>query len=208
MPKNCFDKDTSKLIVEPEYSLETILQGRKNYKSYSFFFDSFFPLMEKKSKFKYKMIRAARDEDLVSISSEAFCLLVLENHWERWLEIYEKCGGRIGIRGGTKLKGMYFKSKPKYTRGGLNNGGGRDIGIGKGWSYEGIYRFNILFQFIRNDRLQNPHFITKWISEKRKTFDNITRKINKPEYPEIFVQWTLSEKESDGATDETNQTND
>ena len=35
------------------------------------------------------MLTATNDEDLISISSEAFELLVLENHWDRWMEVYE-----------------------------------------------------------------------------------------------------------------------
>ena len=35
------------------------------------------------------MITAQSDEDIISISSEAFGLLVLENHWDGWIEVYE-----------------------------------------------------------------------------------------------------------------------
>ena len=37
---------------------------------------------------------ATKDKDF-SVSSEAFGLFVLENHWERWLDIYIKCEGKI-----------------------------------------------------------------------------------------------------------------
>ena len=151
------------------------------------------------------MIMAQSDKDLISISSEAFGLLVLENHWDRWMEVYEKCGGRISIRGSTKHKRVYFKTQPKYTRGGLNNGMNREIGIGKGWSYQGIYRFNVLFQFVRNDRIKNKGFITKWLVEKRELMASTTRRQNKHVSPEVFAQWTLSEKEYEGANDETNR---
>ena len=38
---------------------------------------------------------ATKNKELFSISSEAFGLLVLENHWDRWLDIYTKCEGKI-----------------------------------------------------------------------------------------------------------------
>ena len=72
------------------------------------------------------------DDDLVTISSEAFGLLTLENHWDRWLDVYGKCGGRIGPKGNTKLKDVDSEVQPKYTRGGLKNGRDRTVGVGKG----------------------------------------------------------------------------
>ena len=55
-----------------------------------------------------------------------------------------KSRGRIGIRGGFKMKNV-------CSKGGLRNGKNREIGIGKGWSMEGIYRFNKLFHFVKRD---------------------------------------------------------
>ena len=45
-------------------------------------------LLEKK-KIQSKLKIATKDEELLSISSMAFELLVLENHWDRWLDIYQ-----------------------------------------------------------------------------------------------------------------------
>ena len=107
------------------------------------------------------------DEDLLSISSEAFGLLLLENHWDRWLDIYQKCGGKIGYSNGKKTKEVVSRIQPRYTRGGLKNGKNETIGIGKGWSIEGIYRFNVLFHFVMKDRDQNPNFISTWLKQNR-----------------------------------------
>ena len=59
---------------------------------------------------------ATKDEELFSINSEAFGLIVLENHWDRWLDIYTKCGGKIKD---IKKKEKLTNIQPKYTRGGL-----------------------------------------------------------------------------------------
>ena len=59
---------------------------------------------------------ATKDKELFSISSEAFGLIILENHWNRWLDIYTKCGGKIKD---TNNKEKLTSIQPKYTRGGL-----------------------------------------------------------------------------------------
>ena len=144
IPSESFDDTDS---IETDFSLDSILEGRKNVESYSFFFDRFIPILEKKKIFLNRMKKAETDADLSSISSEAFGLLLLENHWDRWLDIYKKCGGGIGLRGSKKPKGIISTVQPKYTRGGLKNGKYREIGVGKGWSMEGIFHFNKLVQF-------------------------------------------------------------
>ena len=48
LPDDCFDESGKRLKVQPEFSLKSIQEGRKNYKAYSFFFDKFVPLLEKK----------------------------------------------------------------------------------------------------------------------------------------------------------------
>ena len=62
-----------------------------------------------------KIINATRDEDHLSISSEAFGLLLLENYWSKWLDLYEKFGGRIGDIGRSKLMELVSTIEPKYT---------------------------------------------------------------------------------------------
>ena len=116
LPDKCFDDKQTKLIAPLQFTLESILKGRSNSNSYSFFFDIFVPVLEKKSTFNEKFMTATKDEELLSISSEAFGLLILENHWDRWLDIYIKCKGKIkDIKKKEKLTSM----QPKYTRGGL-----------------------------------------------------------------------------------------
>ena len=38
---------------------------------------------------------AKTDDDITTVSNEAFVLLILENNWKRWLEIYRKNDGNI-----------------------------------------------------------------------------------------------------------------
>ena len=48
LPTKCFDDNGTKLIAPLQYTLEDILMLWNNYDSYSFFFDRFVPLLEKK----------------------------------------------------------------------------------------------------------------------------------------------------------------
>ena len=75
---------------------------------------------------------ATKDKELFCISSEAFGLLILENHQDKQLDIYIKCGGKIKDK---KNKEKLANIHPKYTRGGLRNSQNKDIRIGKGWSF-------------------------------------------------------------------------
>ena len=116
LPDKCFDDKQTRLTVPLKFNLKSVLKGRSDPKSYSFFFDIFVPVLEKKSTFNEKLMTATKDAELFCISSEAFGLLLLENHWDRWLDIYIKCGGKIKD---TNNKEKLTNIQPKYTRGGL-----------------------------------------------------------------------------------------
>ena len=116
LPTNCFDKSRTKLIKALQFTLDDILMLQENYESYSFFFDRFVLLLEKKTSFQRKIKTATQDEELLTIRSEAFGLLLLENYWLRWLDISQKSGGRVSIRGCSKRKESLSQIQPKYTR--------------------------------------------------------------------------------------------
>ena len=50
--------------IETDFSLDSILEGRKNVESYCFFFDRFIPILEKKKIFLNRMKKAETDTDL------------------------------------------------------------------------------------------------------------------------------------------------
>ena len=74
LPKKCFDEKQKRLTVPLKFNLKSVLKGRSDPNSYSFFFDIFVPLLEKKSTFNEKFMTATKDEEILSISSEAFGL--------------------------------------------------------------------------------------------------------------------------------------
>ena len=59
------------------------------------YFTRFAPILEKKHIWQHHLINAKTDRDVMLISSEAFGLLVLENQWDRWVDIYVRSGGEI-----------------------------------------------------------------------------------------------------------------
>ena len=58
---------------------------------------------------------------------------------------------------------------PKYTRGGAMPGLQAECtgDFGKGWTNEGIQRFNELFDKVKEDCLNHPHFVTNWLEKER-----------------------------------------
>ena len=83
-----------------------------------------------------------------------------------------KCGDKIKD---TKKKEKLTNIQPKYTRGGLKNDDIEDIGIKKGWSFEGIDHFNELFAFVRKDKEDYPGFTRDWLVKKKKTMISNSR---------------------------------
>jgi hypothetical protein len=72
-----------------DYSINNILrQGRRNAKMYKVFFDNFLPCVIKKSVFDHQVDVATNDRTLCTVSDEAFALLLLENSFDRWQDIY------------------------------------------------------------------------------------------------------------------------
>ena len=205
LPENPFDATGKKLRVPLKFSMQDLLEGRKNVEAYSLFWDKFAPILEKKSTFISNLNTANEDKDLLCIASEAFGLLVLENQWDRWVDIYEKSGGRIFTGGNVKIKEIKSDVQPKYTRGGLRNGSRREIGTVKGWSAEGIVRFNQLLFLVHQDRVNHRNFIGMWIAKRKSELDMAVKRSEVSQVsPEGFACWTLSEIESEGVSDSLN----
>ena len=85
----------------------------------------------------------------------------------------------------------------------MKNGRDRAINVGKGWSVEGIYCFNILIKQVKKVHEDYSEFVTKWLTEKNKS-SNSRRQVSHMS-PQAFAHWTLSEKESEGVDDKRNK---
>lgn len=75
-----------------------------------------------------------------TVSDEAFALLCLENNYNTWMD--------MGVTGNKKTS----KVPRKYTNGGSSKGKNGTLQHNKGWSDEGLCRFNELFGLVEKNR--------------------------------------------------------
>ena len=78
--------------------------------------------------------------DYISVSDEAFAILIFENNYETWCDMVK--------RNNTKLSPVI----QKYTNGGSSSGKNGSSRRYQGWNSEGIKRFNDLFDLVKADR--------------------------------------------------------
>ncbi len=83
-------------IVTLSYSQNKVWQqGRKHPKMYAIFFDHFLPCVIKKTVFDCQVGVATNDSTLCTVSDEAFALLLLENSFNRWMDIFQLQKGEV-----------------------------------------------------------------------------------------------------------------
>ena len=167
-------------IVEfiPKYRLLDFLRMRSDPEAYGEYFTYFLPAVGRKSFWRHLVSNAESDADLSTISNEAFGLLVLENHWDRWVDMYHKSDGvvehlKVKRRSKDRNEKSYCVSNiaPKYTQGGVVfKGRRRGNDGGKGWSAKGIERFNELFDMVKLNRMEYPEFVREWVTKERRSW--------------------------------------
>ena len=139
-----------------------LLQGRQNDKLYA----SFYTLVVSRVTGSYLWNNALNlngFNELCTISDEAFALLLAENYYERWLDMFLKNESNPYVLSFDKKKKQRLLSSdvaPKYTVGGCHysNESVKPKGR-KGWKNEGITRFNEIYEIVKNDRSNNVAFI-------------------------------------------------
>ena len=203
--------------VTPQVSLEEFLEGRANEEAYSVFFDIFAPVLEKKSVWMENLATNKPEKQMLTISSEAFGLLLLENSWDRWVDQYNLSGGLVAIQKNCNLKAINSQIFPVYTRGGLPTE--KEItsdddqkvniySIQKGWNTKGIKRFNELYDHVARDRKDHPDFFPNWRRKKmaKKAKPASKKKpASKSASNEGFARFSLWDNESDGNEDTPNK---
>jgi len=108
-------------------------------------------------------------------SDEAFALLLIENSEKRWLDIFKKNNYQVptprkqSIDG--KQKVVISDVKPRYTEGGIKYSN-QEESKSKGWSKEGIIRFNTLHQKVKDDRKKHPDFNKSFREEELQILEN------------------------------------
>jgi hypothetical protein len=76
-----------------QITTEQFCQGRKNKIAYNLFFSKFVPAIVGPELFRQKINKTPSEGALCTASNEAFTLLLLENSFAHWVDIYDKTGG-------------------------------------------------------------------------------------------------------------------
>ena len=196
-----------KISFKPELELIDFLNGRENLVAFKLLLSKFMPAMTRKVLWRHVVINAQTEEDLATVSTEAFLLLVLENNWDRWLDKYNNLYGSGGSTQTTteNLKSTLVSKVPtKYTCSGnmprLNSP--NEATLGKGWSNKGKIRYNELYERVKQDRKHFPEAFGKWISEERVRLGS-TSKVNKEVASQVVR--TKNELFSDSEGEENDQ---
>jgi hypothetical protein len=141
------------IIVTVDHSMNEVWQqGRRNTKMYDIFFDNYLPCVIKKSVFDCQVCVATNNKTLCTVSDEAFALLLLENSFDRWIDIYRLRKGQVTPKQGQKHREFESDIPTKYTEGGIVYNQTDKNNDPKGWSALGIKRYNELFEIVRKDR--------------------------------------------------------
>ena len=149
------------------------MEGRKNEAAYTAFFDHFVPCATEKTLWDRRIAKAVtnfsskKNQSLCTISDEAFALLLLENSYSGWLDLFLNNKGPVMQRRRVKQRGFQSDVPTLYTRGGIKYDKTDMTQSVKGWSEEGIARFNELFDQVIADRAANSDFEKQWIEARK-----------------------------------------
>jgi hypothetical protein len=172
------------IVVTVDHSMNKVWQqGRRNTKMYDIFFDNFLPCVIKKSVFDRQVCVATNDKTLCTVSDEAFALLLLENSFNRWIDIYRLQKGQVTPKQGQTRREFESDVPTKYTKGGIVYNQKDKNNDSKGWSAFGIKRYNELFEIVRKDRKTHKTFTVNWLAKRRaKLLEAVqTRKRKRPQ---------------------------
>ena len=167
--------------------MKEYLKGRKHPAAYEEFLLAFMPAVVGRAEFKRRIKSADSDIEFSTVSDEAYALLIVENSYDRWVDIdarsqpeYEPDSDRSGESAeeedlyddnGDIIRRRMWHSNvpPKYTSGGIKFKGGddREKDEAQGWKTTGINRFNLLHKKVTRDRGLRGLFIVKFLKNHR-----------------------------------------
>ncbi len=140
-----------------QFSAGAFLEGRKNEECFKVVLKLFAGCVVGQTVFKRRLAKVPTlEEDLWTASDEGFLHLAIENAYDRWEDLF-KCESTPP----TSL------IETKYT---LENGrkkltGGQKCNV-KGWTRQGMARYNDLVRAVQADRRNHPRAFREWYSEE------------------------------------------
>ena len=94
------------------------------------------------------------EEQMWTTSDEAFLFLVIENAYARWVDLIK----RKHVNALDPTQSIESEVKTEYTF----EGGMTREGRFKGWSAEGVLRFNVIYDLVSKDRKQYETAYHQW----------------------------------------------
>ena len=173
---------------------------------YKVFFENFLPCVIKKSVFDRQVSVATNDKTLCTVSDEAFALLLLENSFDRWQDIYRLRKGEVTPKRGQKRREFESDVPTKYTKGGIVYDKTVKNNDPKGWSAEGIKRYNELYATVKMDRKANKTFTINWLEQKKANLLDAVQ-TRKRKRPQQQARIELLDSEDDNSGNETASAN-
>jgi hypothetical protein len=107
---------------------------------------------------------------LCTVTDEAFTLVTIENNYNRWVDIVKR--NKYSFPKPSKKnepKQFLSNERPRFTSGGnvYTEDESENSLKTKGWTTEGINRYNSLYQKVTKDRENHPEFLLNFIKEER-----------------------------------------
>ncbi len=175
-----------KVTRTPAFNMKDFLKGRIHVEAYTVFFEEFVPCVLKKTVWERRIAMAGTHTEestnnfLSTVSDEAFALLLLENSFDRWFDLYTSNEGGVMQQRGVKQRCFQSDIPTLYTRGGIKYDKFESKeGEKKGWSDDGILRFNELFAMVKLDRAANSNFEADWLEMRKATQAEEGAKVSK-----------------------------
>lgn len=136
---------------------------------YRFFLTRFVKAVVGVAEWKIRVLQDNFDpNNLCTPTDEAFALVYYENVHDRLLDIFKKNGNQPPNNRKKGRKRLYYSDVPTlYTEGGIMFKDPSKKQKSKGWSIDGLKRFNELVRKVREDRKKFPDFMKTVIESER-----------------------------------------
>jgi len=144
------------------FKLEKFIKGREKNSHYELFLRTFVKPVVGINTWNEKLKKPdTTPNNLFSKSDEAFAMIVLDNNYEYWSELFIENGNSIPSSNRKRKmnesnNGKDLTKKPKYTDSYLFNKKSSSGKQGKGWSEDGINKFNQYCRQCFEDRSNFP----------------------------------------------------
>ena len=190
-----------KLKKEP-ISLQGFFSLRKAPNNYSVFIKDLVKGITGLKPFAERLANSQINPDeLCTISDEAFALVTLENHYDRWVALFKHYNNTIppvkSTKESKKRPTEQIEEAPVHTQGGLTL---KDdtalVKKGKGFSKLGIDHYNLYYEQVKQDRIQHPQFLAQLCQKERERAQTIAlqaRRKAREHIPEASHEFAIPE---------------